>query len=286
MRPGVILDENAPNPGAGQKLSHEKEKPIMIKHSKFNRMGITLIAALLILTAFPLHAQEQSAAEKSPWDAEAELGYLMTDGNTETQSVNFRFDITREVTRWKHNFHYETLFRSETDEDTGEEETTAQRFLVSAQSNYKFDARNSVFLMGRYEDDRFSGYDYQYTVTAGYSRIFIKTESTELSGEIGPGYRFSKIDDDTVADDEEREAILHVGGFFEYSFNSAAVFTQEVSVETGDEKTITRAVTALKSQIADSLAMKASYTLKHTSRVPPDTEKTDTETALTLVYSF
>ncbi|MCF8036485.1 MAG: DUF481 domain-containing protein [Desulfobacteraceae bacterium] len=258
----------------------------MLKKANSNFLCIALITFLTVFAAAPGFAQQDSETEGSPWDAEAELGYLMTDGNTETQSMNFRFDITREVTRWKHNLHYESLFRSETDEDTGEEETTAQRFLVSAQSNYKFDARNSAFLMGRYEDDRFSGYDYQYTVTAGYSRIFVKTESMELSGEVGPGYRYSKIDDDTVADNEEKEAILHVGGFFEYSFNSAAVFTQKVIVETGEDKTITRSVTALKSQIAGSLAMKASYTLKHTSRVPPDTEKTDTETALTLVYSF
>lgn len=258
----------------------------MLKSAKSNFLCIALITALTVLAAAPGFAQQDPQTEASPWEAEAELGYLMTDGNTENQSVNFRFDITREVTGWKHNFHYETLFRSETDEETGEDQTTAQRFLVSAQSNYKFDARNSAFLMGRYEDDRFSGYDYQYTVTAGYSRIFVKTDSTELSGKVGPGYRYSKIADDTVADDEESEAILHVGGFFEYSFNSAAVFTQEVSVETGADKTITRSVTALKSRIANNLAMKASYTLKHTSQVPPDTEKTDTETALTLVYSF
>lgn len=258
----------------------------MLKKANYKFLCLAVLTVLTVFAAVPGFAQQNSETEDSPWDAEAELGYLMTDGNTETQSVNFRFDITREVTKWKHNLHYETLFRSETGEDTGEEETTAQRFLVSAQTNYKFDSRNSAFLMGLYEDDRFSGYDYQYTMIAGYSRLFVKTERMELSGKVGPGYRYSKIDDDTVTDEEEKEAILHVGGFFEYSFNSAAVFTQKVSVETGEDKTITRSVTALKSRIAGSLAMKASYTLKHTSRVPPDTEKTDTETALTLVYSF
>jgi putative salt-induced outer membrane protein YdiY len=32
--------------------------------------------------------------------------------------------------------------------------------------------------------------------------------------------------------------------------------------------------------------MKLSYTVRHTSEVPDDVDKTDTETAVTLVYGF
>ena len=52
------------------------------------------------------------------------------------------------------------------------------------------------------------------------------------------------------------------------------------------DKTITRSTTSLKAQIVGQLAMKASFAVKYTDSVPADTKKTETETALTLVYSF
>ncbi|HGX93410.1 MAG TPA: DUF481 domain-containing protein, partial [Candidatus Tenderia sp.] len=63
-------------------------------------------------------------------------------------------------------------------------------------------------------------------------------------------------------------------------------FTQELVSDIGEDSTVTKSVTALKTQINGSLAMKLSYTLKNTSKVPTGKEKTDTETAVTLVYGF
>ncbi|MGD8559906.1 MAG: DUF481 domain-containing protein, partial [Gammaproteobacteria bacterium] len=54
----------------------------------------------------------------------------------------------------------------------------------------------------------------------------------------------------------------------------------------GDDETVTKSVTALTANINSSLAMKLSYTIKHTSEVPPDIEKTDTETVVTIVYKY
>ncbi|MFW6081433.1 MAG: DUF481 domain-containing protein [Desulfosalsimonas sp.] len=244
------------------------------------------LTAFLVFSAATAFAQQEGGEEKSPWQAEAELGYLMTSGNTETQNLNTKLGATREGTRWRHNLHAEALYSSEEDEDTGDDETTSQKFLLSGKTNYKFSKASSAYLLGLYEDDRFSGYDYQATVSAGYARQFVKTDRMELSGEIGPGYRYSKLKDDEASDEDEGEVILRVGGFFSYRLGEASVFSQEVSVAAGDEKTITRSTTALRSRIAGNLAMKASYSIKHTSAVPPDTEKTDTETAITLVYSF
>jgi len=58
-------------------------------------------------------------------------------------------------------------------------------------------------------------------------------------------------------------------------------------VDVGEDTTVTKSVTALTAQINGSLATKITYTIKNTSDVPTDDiEKTDTETAVTLVYSF
>ena len=48
----------------------------------------------------------------------------------------------------------------------------------------------------------------------------------------------------------------------------------------------TESVTELRAQLIGSLAMVASYTIRHNSDVPIGTEKRDTRTAVSLQYDF
>jgi len=53
-----------------------------------------------------------------------------------------------------------------------------------------------------------------------------------------------------------------------------------------DSSTISESLTAIKANLIGNLAMKLSYRVKHESKVPAGTAKTDTETALSLLYGF
>ena len=55
---------------------------------------------------------------------------------------------------------------------------------------------------------------------------------------------------------------------------------------TGSSNTNTKSVSALKFQIIGALSMKVYYRIDNNTDVPEDKEKTDTETAITLVYDF
>ena len=133
-----------------------------------------------------------------------------------------------------------------------------------------------------YEDDHFSGYDYQFSETIGYGFNAIKNDSLNLDLEAGVGARQSKLD----LGDSSSEGTLKGAANFDWKISESATFTQTLSVEAGEEITISRSVTALKLQIVGSLAAKLSYNVKHTSDVPPGFDKTDTESIVTLVYSF
>jgi len=169
---------------------------------------LALMGLILILMPLPLLAQTES-----PWSGEGELGFLMTSGNSETESVNARLDLNYETARWRHNGHMAALYNAEeTESESGETEmeTSAEKYLVSAKSGYKFTENNYAFLTGTYEDDRFSGYDYQTSVSAGYGRRVVKTERMLLEMEIGPGYRYNRLN----GGGEEKEGILrgfHIG---------------------------------------------------------------------------
>ena len=73
---------------------------------------------------------------------------------------------------------------------------------------------------------------------------------------------------------------------YNWQISDSARFTQLVSVEYGDTNTKTRSESAILAKINGSLQMKVAYNITHNSDVADDKENTDTETSLTLVYSF
>ena len=85
---------------------------------------------MLVLATPALHAADDKEGEKtSPWTTTAGLGFVDTSGNTNTDSLTFKFDSAYEIEDWKHEAHFETL-KASTDDVT-----TADRKLLTAQTN-------------------------------------------------------------------------------------------------------------------------------------------------------
>jgi putative salt-induced outer membrane protein len=231
-------------------------------------------AALVLVTSNALSAEEE---KKSPWETSAELGYVDTSGNTNTESLIFKFDTAYEIEKWKHQAHLEAL-NTKTDNVS-----TADRKLATAQSDYKFTPRDYFFGLVSYEDDRFSGFEYQAKLNIGYGRKIILTEHHELDGEIGPGYRNFKVDN---ASNSEDEALLRLAAKYKWLISDNSEFKQDFTAEFGEDQDEWKSITALKSNINKTLAMKLSYTIKYLDVVPVGNDNYDRETAVTLVYSF
>lgn len=237
-------------------------------------MALGLAGMGLALTMGAAQAADDEAT--GSWTGDAELGFVLTEGNTETQNINGKLDFTQDLTKWRNNFKLEGMSTSE------DEQTSAEKYLASWKSDYKVSELNFFFVTAQYEDDRFSGFDYQATVAVGYGRTVIKNDRHNLDLEIGPGFRRNELENG----DTEDETIVKSAAKYRWKISESAKFSQDVIVDAGDEATISKSITALKSQVNGRLAMKASYTVKHTSEVPEGTKKTDRETALTLVYTF
>lgn len=233
-----------------------------------------IFTVLLLLCATPVMAE--TAAEN--WKGSAELGYVTTGGNTETESLNAKAKGETDRENWRHTISLEALKTS--DQNT----TTAERYLASLQSDLKLgeSKKNFLFVMISYEDDRFSGYDYRVTEVVGYGRRVIETPKVIFDLEVGPGARQSKLD----SGDTESETMVRGAAKLGWNISDNSKFTEELSTDVGEDVTITKSVTGLTANINGSLATKLTYTIKNTSKVPPGFEKTDTETAVTLVYKF
>ena len=241
---------------------------------------VVLTAIVLVFASAGLHtaqAAETKEVKDSPWTTTAGLGYVNTSGNTVTDSLTFKFDTAYEIERWKHEAHLETL-RASTDDVT-----TADRKLFAAQTNYKFRPRDYFFGNFSYEDDRFTGFDYQAIVSAGYGRKLIDAEKHKLDAEIGPGYRKFKIIEPPETGDE---ALLRAVGKYKWLLSSYSEFTQDLIGNFGEDQTEWRSITALRTSINKSLALRLAYNVRYLDKVPVGNVNYDRTTTVTIDYTF
>jgi putative salt-induced outer membrane protein len=241
-----------------------------------------MLTSLLVTAGNAFAEDAVKSAEKSPWKSEAELGLVRTTGNTETQTLNGKLDVTYEVDKWRHNGHAEGFGTQTEDPVTGESDVSAERYELSGKSDYKFTELDYIFGLVKLQKDRFSGFEYEHIVSFGYGRKVIKQDNMELDLEIGPGERFFKVDNGA----SDKEALLRLSADYWWKITANSKFTQKLSTDIGEDITTSKSVTAIQANINSTLALKFSYTIKHKSEVPVGTEKKDTEAAMTLVYSF
>lgn len=217
-----------------------------------------------------------AAEEADGFGGEAELGLVTTSGNTHTRSINAKVMLRYMSGPWRHEGRLEGLRTSEGDK------VTAERYLASGKSDYRFTPTDYVFGTVRYEDDRFSGYDYQSSEAVGYGHRMVDGERLKLDLEIGAGGRHSR----ETGGRQRDEGILRGAAKLGWDISETARLSEDLLVESGASNTYTDSVSALRVKINSRFALKLSVTVKHNSDVPAGTEKTDTMSAVTLAYDF
>ncbi|WP_100656561.1 DUF481 domain-containing protein [Alteromonas flava] len=240
----------------------------------------------LVIAGAVLAAFNATAAEESTFTMDGEFGLIFTTGNTETTSASAGLNAKQELEKWSNEYLVEGLYKQDTvTNDLGEdvEQTSAQKFFASAQGNYKLEnPDHRIFAFASYEDDRFSNFKYQATIAAGWNQKVWEDETSSFDYSIGPGYSFSE----SQTGEDLDSAILR--GAFNYTWfiSETSKFTQKFSTEIGSDNTKSRAESALTATISGALSMKLSLKLDHNSDVAEGVDNLDTETAITLVYTF
>ena len=243
---------------------------------------ILLMFASLVFLSGNVFSEEEKPGEKSPWTSSVEFGFIRTTGNTETQTIAGKANVVYEVDKWRHTGFAEGLGAESVNQTTGENEVSAERYELSGKSDYKFTDRDYVYGLVRLRKDRFSGFEYEHMVSAGYGRKAILQDNMELDLEIGPGERFFKVDDGQA----QEEALLRLSANYWWQITDASRFTQILSTDIGEDITTSESITGIRANINKTLALQFTYTVRHKTKVPDGNEKTDTETAMTLVYTF
>jgi putative salt-induced outer membrane protein len=241
-----------------------------------NKTKFTIISCLMSMAAsMPVLAEEQ-ADIKPEWQASAELGFVKTSGNSETQTLNAKFNAATSYEAWKHTLLLETLSSSANDV------RSAERYRAEGQSDYFINDRTYALGLLSWEKDNFDGFDYQASIAVGLGYKLIQESDMELSLELAPGYRVSEY----KAGYNEEDAILRAAEIFSWKISDTSTLDQFLNTEAGDSNTVTRFGISLTSQVADALSMKLGYSIKHNSDVVAGSDKTDKETSVTLVYKL
>ena len=233
------------------------------------------------------NAVAEEAKTETELKVSAELGILITTGNTESSSYLGKMKIDHELENWRNAYKLDFLQKKSEVESDGEKvtEETDNRWTASAEGKYKFTDKRSAFIFGSYTDDEYGAYSTYATVSGGYSFRALAREKMHLDINAGVGF----VDAEKQGTGESDDSELYRGSAaFEWQINDMTKFIQNVSVEyaPGLDNTRTLTETGVSASFNSNMQMKFTYNTTTNSEVDPGFDKTDTETSVTLVVNF
>lgn len=250
------------------------------------KMSAFLALAVSSVTAFAETTDKKLATD-------VEFGFITTSGNTETTSLKGSVNVKQDLEKFRNNYVLEAFYKEdEVSVEAGgissrETQTTAEKYFFSVQSDLKLDAEHKgIFFFGSYEQDEFSSFEYQATIALGYSDRLFTRDNSYFSYSIGPGMAYNEIRE---TGETNEIGIVRASAEYRWQISENARFKQTLSSEIpfeSDENRKTKAETSLNANIVNDLAMKIAFVVDHNSQVSEGIEKADTQTSVTLVYSF
>ena len=232
---------------------------------------LALVAATVSATALA----EDKPAPKG-WTGEVGLSYIESAGNSKSTSFNGKSKAVRDIEHWRYTL------KLEGDNESADNVRSAESYFASGKADYKLNQTSYLFGLLEHTIDRYSGYDYESSLTFGYGRDLINTDRHKLSADAGLGYRRSKV---TNSHDVE-EGVVRLGAQYNWNINDHTKFGEEASTEMGKDKTVSKSLTSVKVKINGNLWGSVALELKRTSSVPPGVKNTDRTTTIGLNYTF
>ena len=270
-------------------------------------MAGVLLAALasfgaLADDAAPSNASASNTADNGGWSGSGEFGFASAYGNSRSENINAKLGLNQENDMWKNNF-FLTGLRSKADvkvvdangNTTDQLTTTANRYDLGASVGFKLDPRSYIVTATRYEHDDFGANLWQSIISVGYGYIALKTESTELSFEAGPGYKRYRPADLTqtvngtstrVQQDIQSEAVGRGLVNYKYRLTDNTALENTLLIEAGSQNKYYQNDIGMSVSMTRKVALKLGYQVRYNSDVQQDTKHTDTLLTTNLLYNF
>lgn len=250
-----------------------------------------IVAAAVGLSLSSSVALAAEPAEKSPFSSSAELGLLFKTGNTESADLKAGYDLKYEEDLWRSTLAFDLLVKKankEQDDGTEDFETTDQKWTIVSKTNYILNDASKSYIYGDiyYEDNRTGSFDNQSSLSVGLGREWYKSEVASFFADVGPGYKRDVIRE---TGEINTAFIIQAQALYLRKINEHVEFKQSLSAKyapKSGKNSKFNAESSITTKLIETLQLKVSFKVDYNTEVEPETKKVDTQTAITLVYSF
>jgi len=253
------------------------------------------LSALCLLPLVSYAASAQDSEKKPGFTASAELGFLYKTGDTRSEDIKAGFNIKHEKNKWRSEVVFNILNKkTEVDDDAGNKalQTTDNKWDILTQTNYTIGEVGKNYLYGNlaYEQDKFSGFSSQSSLSAGWGRHWYETKTSSFFADIGPGVKYDITREiGTTPQENSAVVIIQAQARYKHKFNDFVAFEQFLvarQATKSGENSVYKSESAITAKLIDALQLKFAIRIDYDTDVEQGFENTNSETSMTLIYSF
>lgn len=215
--------------------------------------------------------------QADPWTGKGELGFVQVSGNTESETLNASLELEKVHENWEHKSKLAAVKATSNDIDS------AESYLASWRSRYNFSERSYTFGDLRYFDDKFDSFEEIYTAAVGVGRKVIVSDDINWSVSAGVGYQDRTVE---ATQEDKSGATYLLESEYSQALTETADFENDTRIEISENNTFSQNIASLSVAINASLALKASYEVRHNSDPEPGFKSVDRVLSINVVYKF
>ena len=212
-----------------------------------------------------------------PWDGKIQASANFADGNSDNSAIGLAIDAARSDGDFTHNVKaYIDLARSN-------DETSQKRWGGEYQLDYTFNHRAFAYGRFSYDEDAFSGFDYRIFVGGGLGYFLSESDAFKWKVEGGPGFRYSPID---ITREVEQEIAVYGASEMDWIIRPGVKLEQDLFTTWTAPTTTFQSVTALTTDLTDSLSTALSFEYRYETDPPEGRVNADRIGRASLIYGF
>lgn len=212
-----------------------------------------------------------------PVTGKGELGFSNFSGNSNSQNLKLSLNLDHVIGQWEHGLDIIAI------KNTNEGELEAESYTGDFKSDYFYKQQSYIFGAVRYEEDHFSSFNYQSSLSLGVGTRVIESDRVNLDLSLGLGIKKFKEQNNN---NSKNEPFVRFGTEYLFQITDNTQFTEELLIELSEDNTKANSISSLYVYISDEIALKLSLSIKHNSTTSSDIEKTDTQSTASVSYTF
>lgn len=249
----------------------------MLSYRRF--LTLSFVATLSLAPLSAAFAQAPPPPPPPRQEGSAELAFVGTTGNTQSQTISAGAEYIARPTNWLIKNRFAVVRASSNDI------VTTESWLYGARAERVLNARTSAFGEYAFFKDEFAGVDNRNAVTGGIMFSVIKSDRQTLGVDVGVGY----LNEKRLAGADVSTGTYSGGAAYKLKLSENAEITDELRLlgtfYMADDWRASN-VFAVTAKLTTMFSLKFSNTVRYMNFPPPGFKTTDTTTAIALVASF